>query len=154
MSRSLDMYSKGDVNFIQNTPIDNQICSQCTKEPDGQEFVTCDSCNKGYHLRCLHLDRKPVVYWYCRACMRIIRKNGPLDITQEIDKLLSIVAAKSMGITQVEIDGQTHRWEDRLYVRKPYGYLEYPPIGKRWALIEDLHESHMHIGSEKMYQNL
>ena len=69
--------------------------------------------------------------------------------------MLSILAAEAMGTKEVKIKEKWYRWgNNRLYIRASHGYLEVPPVAKRWILIENLHEHHMHIGSEKLYQAL
>ena len=60
-----------------------------------------------------------------------------------------------MGRPWMKIRDQILSWEkDRLYIKVEDDFKEFPTVGKRQTLIERIHESNMHIGSEKLYEKI
>ena len=50
---------------ISNT--EDVRCYICN-EKDGDDFLLCDSCDRGAHAKCVGLDRIPDGDWFCNKC--------------------------------------------------------------------------------------
>lgn len=72
-------------------------------------------------------------------------------MTEDIPFLQRVKDSSEAGIAYAA----KYFWNnEKLYIFKDKGYLEYPPRGLRELMLEDFHHSNVHIGSEKLYLKL
>jgi len=46
-----------------------EIC-HATQETKNNEMLLCDNCNKGFHIKCLHIEKVPQDDWLCLNCSK------------------------------------------------------------------------------------
>lgn len=44
------------------------ICHRQQEDRDAKDIVLCDSCDRGFHMKCLDLRRVPRDSWWCQQC--------------------------------------------------------------------------------------
>jgi hypothetical protein len=56
----------------------NLACEVCQKksEQKNNEMLLCDYCNKGFHLKCIDMEKVPTNDWYCSDCNKLEKKKN------------------------------------------------------------------------------
>lgn len=59
-----------------------ETCVVCNN-PDAENMLLCDKCNKGYHTACIGLDHVPEEeFWFCGDCIEgtAVRSTSKIDL--------------------------------------------------------------------------
>jgi hypothetical protein len=75
-------YKEGLISSWSNRMIDPPIiddgnADHCDACKAGGELLCCETCEKAFHLACVHLTEIPDGDWFCAACIAVGRAHAP-----------------------------------------------------------------------------